>query len=35
MAVKNARPVPRGTVLFMNNGRLYMSSRGMFDRVGN
>ena len=35
MAVKNARPVPRGTVLFMNNGRLYMTSRGMFDRAGN
>jgi hypothetical protein len=35
MAVKNARAVPRGTVLFMNNGRLYMTSRGMFDRAGN
>ncbi len=35
MAVKNARAVPRGTVLFMNNGRLYMASRGMFDRAGN
>jgi hypothetical protein len=35
MAVKNARAVPHGTVLFMNNGRLYMTSRGMFDRAGN
>ena len=35
MAVKNARAVPRGTVLFMNNGRLYMTSQGMFDRAGN
>jgi len=36
MAVKNARAVPRGTVFFMNNGRLYMTSRGtMFDRAGN
>ena len=35
MAVKNARAVPRGSVLFMNNGRLYMTSRGMFDRAGN
>ncbi|MEJ0076693.1 MAG: hypothetical protein WDO17_14815 [Alphaproteobacteria bacterium] len=35
LAVKNARAVPRGTVLFMNNGRLYMTSRGMFDRAGN
>lgn len=35
MAVKNARAVPRGTVFFMNNGRLYMASRGMFDRAGN
>lgn len=35
MAVKNARAVPKGTVFFMNNGRLYMSGRGMFDRAGN
>ena len=35
MAVKKARAVPRGTALFMNNGRLYMRSRGMFDRAGN
>jgi hypothetical protein len=35
MAVKHARAVPHGTVLFMNNGRLYMTSRGMFDRAGN
>ena len=35
MAVKNARAVPKGSVFFMNNGRLYMTSRGMFDRAGN
>ena len=35
MAVKHARAVPRGTVFFMNNGSLYMASRGMFDRAGN
>jgi hypothetical protein len=35
MAVKNARAVPKGTVFFMNNGQLYMASRGMFDRAGN
>ena len=35
MMMRNARAVPRGTVFFMNNGRLYMSSRGMFDRAGN
>jgi len=35
MAVKNARAIPRGTVFFMNNGQLYMASRGMFDRAGN
>ena len=35
MAVKNARAVPKGTVFFMNEGRLYMAARGMFDRAGN
>jgi len=35
MAVKHARAVPRGTVFFMKNGQLYMTSRGMFDRAGN
>jgi len=35
MAVKHAHAVPKGTVLFMNNGRLYMTSHGMFDRAGN
>lgn len=34
MAVKNAHAVPKGTVFFMNNGRLYMAARGMFDRAG-
>jgi hypothetical protein len=27
--------VPRGTVFFQSNGKLYMASRGMFDRAGN
>ena len=27
--------VPRGTVFFMNNGRLMMASAGMFDKAGN
>ncbi len=30
-----ARPVPRGTVFFMANGRLMMSKSPMFDRAGN
>jgi outer membrane lipoprotein-sorting protein len=32
---RRAKAVPRGTVFFMNNGRLYMAQRGMFDRAGN
>jgi len=35
MVMRNARAVPRGTVFFTNNGKLYMASRGMFDRAGN
>lgn len=35
MMMRNARAVPRGTTFFMNNGKLYMASRGMFDRAGN
>jgi hypothetical protein len=35
MMMRNARAVPRGTVFFMNNGKLYMAARGMFDRAGN
>jgi hypothetical protein len=34
MMMRNARAVPKGTVFFMNNGKLYMASRGMFDRAG-
>ena len=35
MMMRNARAVPRGTVFFQSNGKLYMASRGMFDRAGN
>jgi hypothetical protein len=35
MMSKTARAVPKGTVFFMNNGRLYVANRGMFDRAGN
>jgi hypothetical protein len=35
MMMRNARAVPRGTVFFQTNGKLYMTSRGMFDRAGN
>ena len=34
MMTKHARAVPRGTVFFMNNGRLMMAQAGMFDRAG-
>jgi hypothetical protein len=34
MIMRHARAVPRGTVFFTNNGRLYMASAGMFDRAG-
>ena len=34
MLMRHARRVPRGTVLFMNNGQLYMASAAsMFDRA--
>lgn len=34
MLMKKAKPLPRGTVIFMNNGRLYMASgAAMFDRA--
>lgn len=33
--VRRAKPVHRGTVLFMHNGQLYMAQSGMFDRAGN
>lgn len=32
--MRTARAVPRGTVFFTNNGRLYMAQAGMFDRAG-
>ncbi len=35
MMMRHAHAVPRGTVLFTNNGKLYMASAGMFDRAGN
>ena len=35
MMMRKAKAVPRGTVLFTSNGRLYMASAGMFDRAGN
>jgi len=35
MMTKTARAVPRGTVLFMQNGQLYMARAGMWDRAGN
>jgi hypothetical protein len=34
MMTKRARAVPRGTVFFMERGRLMMASSGMFDRAG-
>src|SRR4249920_1935603 len=34
MLMKRAKLVPRGTVIFMNNGKLYMvSGAAMFDRT--
>jgi hypothetical protein len=36
MLMRRARPVPRGTVLFMHDGQLYMTrGGGVFDRAGN
>jgi hypothetical protein len=36
MLTKRAKPVARGTVLFMHNGQLYMmQGGGAFDRAGN
>jgi outer membrane lipoprotein-sorting protein len=34
MMTRRAKAVPKGTVFFMTNGRLYMASNGMFDRAG-
>jgi len=35
MMTRNARLVPRGTVIWQSNGRLYMARAGMWDRAGN
>jgi hypothetical protein len=36
MLMRRAKPVPRGTVLFMHNGELYMMhGSGAFERAGN
>ena len=37
MLMKNAKRVPRGTVLIMSNGQLYQvnAAKMMFDRAGN
>ena len=35
MINRKAKAVPRGTVFYMNNGRLMMASAGMFDKAGN
>jgi hypothetical protein len=36
MLMRRAKKVPRGTVLFMNNGQLYMTNASsMFDSTGN
>ena len=36
MLMKSAKKVPRGMVIFMNNGQLYMvNASKMFDRAGN
>jgi hypothetical protein len=34
MMTRRAKAVPRGTVFFMNNGKLMMAQAGMFDRAG-
>jgi hypothetical protein len=34
MMTKHAKAVKRGTVFFMQNGRLMMAQAGMFDRAG-
>jgi hypothetical protein len=35
MMTRNARLLPRGTVIWQNNGRLYMARAGLWDRTGN
>jgi len=34
MMTRSAKAVPRGTVFFMQDGRLMMARAGMFDRAG-
>ena len=34
MIMRNAKPVPRGTVLFMSRGQLYMARQGLWSRDG-
>jgi hypothetical protein len=35
MMQRNARALPRGTVIWQDNGRLYMARAGLWDRAGN
>jgi hypothetical protein len=35
MMTRNARLLPRGTVIWQSNGRLYMARAGLWDREGN
>jgi hypothetical protein len=35
MMMRNAKALPRGTVIWQSNGRLYMARAGMWDREGN
>jgi hypothetical protein len=35
MMMRQAKALPRGTVIWQNNGRLYMARAGMWDRAGN
>ena len=35
MMIRNAKALPRGTVIWQSNGRLYMARAGLWDRGGN
>jgi hypothetical protein len=35
MMMKKAKALPRGTVIWQSNGRLYMARTGLWDREGN
>jgi hypothetical protein len=35
MMTRNARLLPRGTVIWQSSGRLYMARAGLWDRSGN